>query len=86
MIPASTPGVSSCGVGDAGNLSASARTHPGTRIHRDDDDAIPVRSRARHNAASLRALEKCGFAVSGYDRAPAGIGGEEGEEAILRLV
>jgi RimJ/RimL family protein N-acetyltransferase len=38
---------------------------------------------ARHNVASLRVLEKCGFTVSGSHRAPADARGEEVEEVIL---
>ncbi len=40
---------------------------------------------ARDNFASLRVLEKCGFAISGYDKAFANARGEEVEEAILKL-
>jgi len=40
---------------------------------------------ARHNAASLRVLEKCGFTVIGCEKAPAGDGGEDIEELSLRL-
>ena len=41
---------------------------------------------AQHNAASIRVLEKSGFAVSGRDRSFANTGGEEIEEVILKLV
>ena len=40
---------------------------------------------AKHNVASLRVLEKCGFTISGHDTAPADTGGEEVEEFILKL-
>ena len=40
---------------------------------------------AKHNVASLRVLEKCGFTISGHDTAPADTGGEEVEEVILKL-
>jgi RimJ/RimL family protein N-acetyltransferase len=40
---------------------------------------------ARHNAASLRVLEKCGFTVIGCDKASAGDGGEDSGEVSLRL-
>lgn len=40
---------------------------------------------AKHNVASLRVLEKCGFSVSGHDTAPADTGGEKVEEVILKL-
>lgn len=40
---------------------------------------------AKHNVASLRVLEKCGFSVSGHDTAPADTGGENVEEVILKL-
>jgi RimJ/RimL family protein N-acetyltransferase len=46
----------------------------------------PIHARAaRDNAASLRVLEKCGFAVTGEDRSFASARGEETEELILRL-
>lgn len=38
----------------------------------------------KHNAASIRVLQKCGFTISGEDKFP-GTGGEEGEEWILTL-
>jgi len=40
---------------------------------------------AKHNVASIRVLEKCGFTVSGEDRAPSDVGGEEVEELIMKL-
>ncbi len=40
---------------------------------------------AKHNVASLRVLEKCGFTISGHDTVPADTGGEEVEEVILKL-
>ncbi len=40
---------------------------------------------AKHNIASIRVLEKCGFKISGEDKAVATAGGEEVEELILKL-
>ncbi len=40
---------------------------------------------AKHNIASLRVLEKCGFTISGEARVPSDVPGEEVEELILRL-
>jgi RimJ/RimL family protein N-acetyltransferase len=40
---------------------------------------------AKHNAASRRVLEKCGFRIVGSDRTLSGIPGEPVEELILRL-
>ncbi|MGH2528183.1 MAG: GNAT family N-acetyltransferase [Actinomycetota bacterium] len=40
---------------------------------------------AKHNVASLRVLEKCGFTISGHDTAPADTGGQDLEEVILKL-
>jgi RimJ/RimL family protein N-acetyltransferase len=46
---------------------------------------------ARHNVASIRVLQKCGFTISGDDKSPGPIGGEnepdgcENEEVILIL-
>lgn len=40
---------------------------------------------AKHNVASIRVLEKCGFTICGEDKGPPGIGGEEVEEFIFRL-
>jgi len=40
---------------------------------------------ARPNIASIRVLEKCGFTVSGYEKAPATPRGPEVEEAVLKL-
>lgn len=40
---------------------------------------------AKHNRASLRVLEKCGFTVSGEDTVSSNAAGEEVEEFILRL-
>jgi RimJ/RimL family protein N-acetyltransferase len=49
---------------------------------------VPVRPlyarAARHNAASIRVLQKCGFTIAGEDRFPRA-DGEEGEEFILVL-
>ena len=48
--------------------------------------ARPLYARAvADNATSLRVLEKCGFRVSGYDKAFANARGEEVEEVILTL-
>jgi RimJ/RimL family protein N-acetyltransferase len=40
---------------------------------------------ARHNVASIRVLEKCGFTVCGEDRAASSVGGDEVDELIFRL-
>jgi RimJ/RimL family protein N-acetyltransferase len=40
---------------------------------------------AKHNVASIRVLQKCGFTVSGHGRAPATERGEAVEEVILKL-
>ena len=40
---------------------------------------------AKHNVASRRVLEKCGFTIVGEDRVPAPTGGEAVEEFILIL-
>jgi len=40
---------------------------------------------AKHNVASRRVLEKCGFTIVGEDRAPAATGGEEVEEFVMML-
>ena len=40
---------------------------------------------AKHNIASIRVLEKCGFTISGYDKGFANARGEEVEEVILKL-
>ncbi len=40
---------------------------------------------AKHNAASIRVLEKCGFKLSGEDRSVAPTGGGEVEEFIYLL-
>ncbi len=40
---------------------------------------------ARHNLASRRVLEKCGFRIAGADRTLAGMPGAPVEEFILRL-
>jgi RimJ/RimL family protein N-acetyltransferase len=40
---------------------------------------------AKDNIASIRVLEKCGFTVTGYERAFANARGEEIEEAVLAL-
>lgn len=39
---------------------------------------------AKHNAGSLRVLQKCGFTIAGEDRFP-GVAGDEGEEFVLML-
>lgn len=41
---------------------------------------------AKDNAASIRVLEKCGFAVSGEDKGFSSARGEEVEEFVLELV
>jgi len=40
---------------------------------------------AKHNIASIRVLEKCGFAICGEDKGSSNAGGEEVEEFILKL-
>mgnify|MGYP001546181743 CR=1 FL=1 len=40
---------------------------------------------AKDNLASIRVLEKCGFTLSGHDRAYANARGEETEEVVLEL-
>jgi len=48
--------------------------------------ARPLYARvAKHNRASIRVLEKCGFRICGEDRGPFGPDGEEVEEFILEL-
>jgi RimJ/RimL family protein N-acetyltransferase len=49
-------------------------------------DARPLYAHvAKHNVASIRVLEKCGFTVSGQARAPANERGGEVDELILKL-
>ncbi len=40
---------------------------------------------AKHNIASIRVLEKCGFTISGHEKAVANAQGDEIEEFILKL-
>jgi RimJ/RimL family protein N-acetyltransferase len=40
---------------------------------------------AKHNIASIRVLEKCGFTITGEDKGLSNTGGEEIEELILTL-
>ena len=40
---------------------------------------------AKHNVASMRVLEKCGFVVSGEDKGGANERGEKVEEFVLKL-
>lgn len=40
---------------------------------------------AKHNVASIRVLEKCGFTVAGHAAAPPSERGEKVEEVILKL-
>ena len=40
---------------------------------------------AKHNLASIRVLEKCGFEISGESRSAAATGGEVVDEFIYRL-
>lgn len=48
--------------------------------------ARPVFARvAKHNVASIRVLEKCGFTVDCEQRAPSSAGDEEVEELVMRL-
>ena len=60
-----------------------------TRALRAMLDCVPTRPLyahvARHNLASRRVLEKCGFSIVGADRTLGGIPGEPVEEFILRL-
>lgn len=52
----------------------------------DDVGVRPIYARAaRDNVASLRVLEKCGFAVTGYESGFANARGREIEEAVLKL-
>lgn len=39
----------------------------------------------KHNLASIRVLEKCGFTICGEDQVPSDAGGQEIEEFILKL-
>ena len=49
-------------------------------------DARPLFAHvAKHNLASIRVLEKCGFTICGEDRTSSSAGGDEVEEFILRL-
>ena len=60
-----------------------------TRALRDFLAQVPTRPLyahvARHNVASIRVLEKCGFTVCGEDRAASSAGGDEVDELIFRL-
>ncbi len=40
---------------------------------------------AKHNVASIRVLEKCGFEISGEDTGPSDVPGEQVEGFILKL-
>jgi RimJ/RimL family protein N-acetyltransferase len=40
---------------------------------------------AKHNIASIRVLEKCGFTISGEDKRFSNARGEEVEEFVLKL-
>ena len=40
---------------------------------------------AKHNVASIRVLEKCGFAISGESRVPSDAGRDEIEEFVMEL-
>jgi RimJ/RimL family protein N-acetyltransferase len=40
---------------------------------------------AKHNVASIRVLEKCGFKVVGEDKCPSSAGGYEVEEFLMAL-
>ena len=40
---------------------------------------------AKHNLASIRVLEKCGFTISGYDKVVVNARGDEVEEVIMKL-
>jgi RimJ/RimL family protein N-acetyltransferase len=48
--------------------------------------ARPLYARvAKHNVASIRVLEKCGFTVAGEDKASSTAGEDEVEEVVMRL-
>jgi RimJ/RimL family protein N-acetyltransferase len=48
--------------------------------------ARPLYARvAKHNVASIRVLEKCGFTVAGEDKASSSAGEDEVEELVMRL-
>ena len=48
--------------------------------------ARPLYARvAKHNVASIRVLEKCGFTICGEDKGDSNAGGTEVEEYILKL-
>ncbi len=48
--------------------------------------ARPLYARvAKHNVASLRVLEKCGFVISGEEKGPSRAGGEDIDEFVLTL-
>jgi RimJ/RimL family protein N-acetyltransferase len=50
------------------------------------DTTRPLHARvAKHNVASIRVLEKCGFSICGEDKTAAETGGEAVEEWILKL-
>jgi RimJ/RimL family protein N-acetyltransferase len=52
----------------------------------DEFPARPIYARAaRDNVASIRVLEKCGFAVDGHDRGFANARGEEIDEVVMKL-
>jgi RimJ/RimL family protein N-acetyltransferase len=52
----------------------------------EEETTRPLYARAaKDNAASLRVLEKCGFAITGEDRGYANARGEEIEDFILEL-
>ncbi len=56
------------------------------RLFLREDSTRPLIGRAaRDNLASIRVLEKCGFALLGYERSFAEARGQEIDEAILRL-
>lgn len=56
------------------------------RVFLDEVAIRPLHARvARHNVASIRVLEKCGFVITGYERSPETDRYLACEEALLRL-
>ena len=76
------------GAGSRGRGHLAVPGHCGELIDIDQSAGLrarPVHARvAKHNTASIRVLQKCGFAICGEDKF-AGCGGEQGEEFILIL-
>jgi hypothetical protein len=56
------------------------------RVLADDSVSRPLYAHvAKHNVASIRVLEKCGFTVDREERAPSSAGDDEVEEFVMRL-